>query len=112
AALPSRAAAAARTLVSPPLYSGFGVRTLAEDEGGFSPIAYHNGSVWPHDNSLAAAGLARYGRTREAVQLMAGLFDAVEQFANRRPPELFAGFSRETTPFPVAYPTANPPQAW
>jgi glycogen debranching enzyme len=112
AALPERAAAAARTLLSPELFSGFGLRTLGTQEAGFSPISYHNGSVWPHDTSLAAAGLARYGHHDEARRLTAALLDAVEHYDQRRLPELFAGLARETTPFPVEYPTSNSPQAW
>jgi glycogen debranching enzyme len=112
AALPERADAAARTLLSPELRTGFGVRTLASSEVGFSPISYHNGSVWPHDTALAAAGLARYGKRREAALILSDLFAALGFYDARRLPELFCGFAREDTPFPVDYPTANSPQAW
>jgi glycogen debranching enzyme len=112
AALPERAAAAARTLVSRELFSGFGVRTLGENEAGYSPISYHNGSVWPHDTSIAAAGLARYGHVDEARRITSALLDAVGHYDECRLPELFAGLPRKTTPFPVEYPTSNSPQAW
>src|SRR6185437_892411 len=69
AAAPERAARAAQALVSPELFSGFGLRTMGSAERAYSPIAYHNGSVWPHDTSIAAAGLARYGRRAEAARL-------------------------------------------
>jgi glycogen debranching enzyme len=112
AAPPERAATAARTLLSPELFSGFGVRTLGVKEAGYSPISYHNGSVWPHDTSIAAAGLARYGHADEAGRIIAALLDAVGHYDERRLPELFSGLARETTPFPVEYPTSNSPQAW
>lgn len=107
-----RAARAARTLVSRDLFSGFGLRTLGASEIGYSPISYHNGSVWPHDTSIAAAGLARYGHLEEARLLIGALLDAASFYDQRRLPELFAGFAREDTTFPVEYPTSNSPQAW
>jgi glycogen debranching enzyme len=109
---PERAARAAQVLTSRELFSGFGLRTLGASEGGYSPIAYHNGSVWPHDTSIAAAGLARYGRLDEARLLTGALLDAASFYDQRRLPELFAGLPREDTPFPVEYPTSNSPQAW
>jgi glycogen debranching enzyme len=112
AALPERAARAARTLLAPELFSGFGLRTLGVKETGYSPIAYHNGSVWPHDTSLAIAGLARAGCFDEARALTGALLDAVDHYPEHRLPELFAGLARATTPFPVEYPTSNSPQAW
>jgi glycogen debranching enzyme len=112
ATTPERAARAAQTLVASELFSGFGLRTLGTNEAGYSPISYHNGSVWPHDTSIAAAGLARYGHVDEACLLTSALLDAVEHYEKRRLPELFAGLARESTPFPVEYPTSNSPQAW
>jgi len=112
AAAPERAAAAARVILGPELFSGFGLRTMGTAERAYSPIAYHNGSVWPHDTSLAAAGLARYGLRAEAGQLCGALVAAAAHYDARRLPELFAGFAREGTPFPVEYPTSNSPQAW
>jgi glycogen debranching enzyme len=112
AALPERAARAAAVIASDDLSSGFGLRTMGRREAAFSPISYHDGSIWPHDTSLAAAGLARYGCAEEATRLTAALLDAVERYEPRRLPELFAGFSRAETPYPVEYPTSNAPQAW
>jgi glycogen debranching enzyme len=101
----------ARHLVGPRLFSGWGVRTMAEGDGGYNPIGYHNGTVWPHDNSLIAAGLARYGYRQEAAQVAAAMLEAAEYFEYRLP-EAFAGYSRAKTFFPVEYPTACSPQAW
>lgn len=100
-----------RHLMGPALFSGWGVRTMAEGEGGYNPIEYHNGTVWPHDNSIIAAGLARYGYREEASRIGAALIEAA-QFFRFRLPEVFAGYSRAETAFPVEYPTASSPQAW
>lgn len=110
---PARAAAAiAGAILSPPLYSGFGVRTLAAGEGRYNPISYHNGSVWPHDNALIAEGLLHYGHTTAAMQLLEALIGATALRGDRRLPELFAGFSTQETTEAVAYPSACPVQAW
>jgi hypothetical protein len=93
------------------LFSGWGVRTMAEGDGGYNPIGYHVGTVWPHDNSLVASGLARYGFHTEAAQIAFGMLEAAE-FFDHRLPEAFAGYAREQTLFPVQYPTACWPQAW
>jgi glycogen debranching enzyme len=98
-------------LMGPKLFSGWGVRTMAEGEGGYNPIEYHNGTVWPHDNSIIAAGLWRYGFRKEAGVLVTGLFLA-SRFFHYRLPEVFAGYDRGKTGFPVKYPTASSPQAW
>ncbi len=105
------AAAVARHLVGPDLFCGWGVRTLAGSMGAYNPMSYHNGSVWPHDNALAIAGLMRYGFVDEAHALLRGVLAALESFHGRLP-ELFSGFSREEFSEPVAYPTACAPQAW
>lgn len=105
------AAEVAEHLLSPDMFTGWGVRTLADGMGMFNPISYHNGSVWPHDNALAVAGLARYGHTDAAAAVAAGLIAASAPFAGRLP-ELFCGFSRADLPTPVSYPTACSPQAW
>ncbi|HXH97607.1 MAG TPA: hypothetical protein VNH40_10405, partial [Gaiellaceae bacterium] len=76
-----------------------------------NPLVYHNGTVWPHDNSLIAWGLARAGRRSDAAQILHALVEAAAYF-DYRLPEAFAGFSRHRTPFPVVYPTASSPQAW
>lgn len=99
-------------LLSPGLYSGWGVRMMASTERGYNPISYHNGSVWPHDTSLIVAGLARYGFMDEAARLVDGLLSALGQYADHRLPELFAGFGRQEVPFVVEYPTSSRPQAW
>jgi glycogen debranching enzyme len=98
-------------LLGPHLFSGWGVRTMAANETGYNPIEYHNGTVWPHDNSLIAMGLAKYGFRTEASIISQAIF-AAAIFFNYRLPEVFAGYSREETEFPVEYPTASSPQAW
>jgi glycogen debranching enzyme len=101
----------AHHLVGARVFSGWGVRTMAEGDGGYNPIGYHIGTVWPHDNSLVAAGLTRYGFHTEAAQIAFGMLEAAEFFEHRLP-EAFAGYAREQTLFPVQYPTACWPQAW
>ncbi|MEO3776658.1 glycogen debranching N-terminal domain-containing protein [Micromonospora sp. B11E3] len=108
---PSRAEAVARHLLGPRLFSGWGVRTLAVDEGRYNPIGYHVGTVWPFDNSFIAWGLWRYGFRAEAGRIAAGMIDAAKFFHGRLP-EAFAGYDRELTRYPVEYPTACSPQAW
>jgi glycogen debranching enzyme len=107
----SKAKAVARHLLGPKLYSGWGVRTLAEGEGRYNPIGYHVGTVWPFDTSFIAWGLRRYGFKEEAAQLAAGILDAATVF-NGRLPEAFGGYERGVTKYPVQYPTACSPQAW
>jgi glycogen debranching enzyme len=106
-----RARAVARHLLGPRLFSGWGVRTLAEGEARYNPIGYHVGTVWPFDNSFIAWGLRRYGFRDEAAQLVAGILQAAEVFDGRLP-EAFGGYSRSLTRYPVQYPTACSPQAW
>jgi glycogen debranching enzyme len=93
------------------LWSGWGVRTMSAGDAGYNPLAYHNGTVWPHDNSLIAWGLARYGRWAEAQRIVRRLLNASSYFDHQLP-EVFAGFTRTDTPFPIPYPTAARPQAW
>jgi glycogen debranching enzyme len=100
-----------RHLMSDALFSGWGVRTMAEGEARYNPIGYHVGTVWPHDNSIIALGLRRYGRRAEAAKIAMGILDAANYF-NHRLPEAFAGYLRSRTKFPVEYPTACSPQAW
>jgi glycogen debranching enzyme len=107
----SKAKAVTRHLMSDRLYSGWGVRTLAEGEGRSNPIGYHTGAVWPFDNSFIAWGLRRYGFKAEAARVAAGILDAA-QFFDGRLPEAFGGYEREQTKYPVQYPTACSPQAW
>jgi glycogen debranching enzyme len=98
-------------LMSPQMFTGWGVRTLGSDMGAYNPVSYHNGSVWPHDSALVATGLMRYGFVEEARRVASGLIDAAEHFDGRLP-ELFCGFDRGEFPGPVPYPTACSPQAW
>jgi glycogen debranching enzyme len=100
-----------RHLMSEAMFSGWGVRTMAEGEGGYNPIEYHNGTVWPHDNSLIVMGLARCGYREEAARIAYSLLEASTYFEWRLP-EVFAGYPRALTSFPVEYPTASSPQAW
>jgi glycogen debranching enzyme len=108
---PERVEAVADCLMADALWSGWGVRTMSTRDAGFNPLSYHNGTVWPHDTSLAAWGLARSGRWIEARQIVQTLLGAASWF-DWSLPEVFAGFSRAETPFPIAYPTAARPQAW
>ena len=107
----SKAKAVARHLLGPRLFSGWGVRTLAEGEGRYNPIGYHVGTVWPFDSSFVAWGLRNYGFKEEAAQIAAGILDAAEFFEGRLP-EAFGGYERGVTKYPVQYPTACSPQAW
>ncbi len=106
-----KAAACAKHLVGPRLFSGWGVRTMADDEGSYNPIGYHVGTVWPFDNSFVALGLRKYGFKKEAAQVALANLEAARYFQHRLP-EAFAGYSRTETNFPVEYPTACSPQAW
>jgi glycogen debranching enzyme len=106
-----RAGLIAEQLMAHPLNSGWGVRTMSDADRGFNPIGYHTGTVWPHDNSLVMAGLVRYGYRQYANRIATSMLTAARHF-DYRLPEVFAGYSREMTPFPVAYPTACSPQAW
>jgi glycogen debranching enzyme len=107
----SKAKAIARHLTGPRLFSGWGVRTLAEGEGRYNPVGYHVGTVWPFDNSFIAWGLRRYGFKQEAARIAAGILDAADVFDGRLP-EAFGGYERTQTKYPVQYPTACSPQAW
>lgn len=108
----ARAGAVVRHLMSEDMFTGWGIRTLSKRERRFNPIGYHLGTVWPHDNSIVAAGLRRYGFDREAVRVMEGMVSAAEQFEHYRLREVFAGFSRRQFEIPVHYPVACHPQAW
>jgi glycogen debranching enzyme len=108
---PDRVDAVVDRLMGPDLWSGWGVRTMSAADGGFNPLSYHNGTVWPHDNSLIAWGLARYSRWPEAHRIIRRMLNAAGHF-DYQLPEVFAGLPRAETPFPIAYPTAARPQAW
>ncbi|WP_296747115.1 amylo-alpha-1,6-glucosidase [Mesorhizobium sp.] len=108
---PERAKIVADQLLSASFHSGWGLRTLADDEIFFNPMSYHNGSIWPHDTALCGVGLARYGERESVVRLMSGTFESAVHF-NMRLPELFCGFTRAPGEAPIAYPVACLPQAW
>ena len=93
-------------------FGGWGIRTIASGEARYNPMSYHNGSVWPHDNALIAAGFARYGRREDTARVFESLFSASTYVDLRRLPELFCGFSRQRSRGPTFYPVACSPQAW
>jgi glycogen debranching enzyme len=102
----------AKTLMSEESFNGWGVRTVAATETRFNPMAYHNGSVWPHDNALIAAGMAAYGFKQGALKILGGLFDASLFLGLHRLPELLCGFPRRPGEGPTLYPVACSPQTW
>jgi len=106
-----KAEAVAARLMSHDMFTGWGVRTLAASMGGYNPISYHCGSVWPHDNAIVAAGLMRYGFVKEAQRLILAMIDAGMRQGGRLP-ELFSGLDRLELPMVVSYPTSCSPQAW
>ena len=99
-------------LLATGLFSGYGIRTLSTDEVAFNPLSYHNGSIWPHDNSLIVLGLERYGHSRGVSMIANGLLTASRHFELGRLPELFAGFGDHEMSRPVPYPVSCSPQAW
>jgi len=101
----------AHQLLAPEMFSGWGIRTLADSMTGYNPVSYHNGSIWPHDNAIIAAGLMRYGFVDEAHRVIMAMLDAAEGQGHRLP-ELFGGLSRQEVRFPVSYPSSCSPQAW
>jgi glycogen debranching enzyme len=106
-----RAGEVAAQLMSPSMWSGWGIRTLANTEPGYDPMSYHCGTVWPHDAALCAAGLRRYGFAHEALTVARGLLAASESWQGRLP-ELFCGLDRTDVDIPVPFPTSCAPQAW
>jgi glycogen debranching enzyme len=111
-ARPERAERVMRDLMRPSFFSGWGIRTVAREEKRYNPMSYHNGSVWPHDNSLIAAGFARYGHKNAVDRIFNGLFAAATYMDLRRLPELYCGFQRGRERGPTLYPVACSPQAW
>jgi glycogen debranching enzyme len=109
---PERGRHCGRDLLSDAFFTGWGIRTLAAGEPRFNPMSYHNGSVWPHDNAMAAAGLARYGLRSEALRVLNAFFDVSATVDLHRLPELFCGFRRRSGEGPTRYPVACSPQAW
>ena len=108
---PEKARLVTDALMDEKLFGGWGIRTMAEGEGGYDPDSYHDGSVWPHDNALIVAGLQRYGFREEANRVAAALLDAAPHF-DYRLPEVFAGYPRNEGDGPVEYPLSCSPQAW
>lgn len=104
------AAGVSSQLLSQAFSSGWGIRTLPEGAPRYNPMSYHNGSIWPHDTAICAAGIAKYAGRHQLIKITADLFDAATQFSMRLP-ELYCGFSRDTQA-PVPYPVACLPQAW
>ena len=107
-----KAALVAERLMAPDMFSGWGVRTLATSSRAYNPMSYHNGSVWPHDNAIAAAGLKRYGFHAATARIAGALFEVAAGARDFRLPELFCGFHRDQSRSIVAYPVACIPQAW
>jgi glycogen debranching enzyme len=107
-----RAITVAAGLLRPNFFSGWGIRTVASEEGRYNPMSYHNGSVWPHDNALIALGFARYGMKSAVGRVFKGMFEAAQYMDLRRLPELFCGFQRGRGRGPTLYPVACSPQAW
>ncbi|MGQ0696566.1 MAG: amylo-alpha-1,6-glucosidase [Nitrospiraceae bacterium] len=102
----------ARTLMGEEFFNGWGVRTVAASEVRYNPMAYHNGSVWPHDNAVVAAGMASYGFKQGVLSILGGLFDASLFLDLHRLPELLCGFSRRPGESPTLHPVACSPQTW
>ncbi len=111
-AFPERAEKVVRTLMAQSSFCGWGVRTIAASEARYNPMSYHNGSVWPHDNALIAAGFVRYGYRAEAARIFEALFAASTYIDLRRLPELYCGFVRQRGKGPTFYPVSCIPQAW
>ena len=109
---PEKGALIASELLRPRFFSGWGIRTIANDEARYNPMSYHNGSIWPHDNSLIALGMARYGAHDAVESVFKGLTEAAAYLELRRLPELFCGFQRAKGRGPTLYPVACAPQAW
>jgi glycogen debranching enzyme len=109
---PERARAVRDAVMSPAMFSGWGIRTLAEGERGYNPVGYHLGTVWPHDTAMTAFGLRKYGFDEDFARIFEALLEAAANAHDYRLPELFAGFSRTEFETPVPYPVACQPQAW
>ena len=107
-----KAAQVAARLLAEDMFSGWGIRTLSSRSPAYNPMSYHNGSVWPHDNAIAVAGLRRYGQTGAALRVATALFEVAGAARDHRLPELYCGFDRGERAAPVAYPVACLPQAW
>src|SRR6202040_245734 len=111
-AVTHRACEVVETIMGPKFFSGWGIRTVASTESRYNPLSYHNGSVWPHDNSIVANGMARYASKKMAGQVLLALLDLSSEVELRRLPELFCGLKRRPNEGPTLYPVACSPQAW
>ncbi|HLH64451.1 MAG TPA: amylo-alpha-1,6-glucosidase [Solirubrobacteraceae bacterium] len=109
---PRRADAVAQRLMADDMFSGWGVRTLSTESPAYNPMSYHNGSVWPHDNAIIAAGLKRYGHPEATARIATAMFDIAGRARDFRLAELYCGFDRTGTSEIVGYPVACMPQAW
>ena len=109
---PEHAEDVAARLLKPDMFSGWGIRTMSKSAVSYNPMSYHNGSVWPHDNALIAAGLKRYGYHKQTNRIATAMFETANHSDYMRLPELFCGFTRRTPNRPVSYPVACSPQAW
>ena len=109
---PDHARGIAQALLTDNFFTGWGVRTLASTEIRYNPVSYHNGSVWPHDNSILAAGLARYGFKEQCAKIFAAFLEVSQEVDLHRLPELFCGLERREGESPTLYPVACSPQAW
>ncbi len=98
-------------LVAPDMFGGYGIRTMSTGSTGYNPMSYHDGSVWPHDNSMILIGMSRLGLKEDASVVVSGLLKAAEHFEYTRLPELFCGYD-DSIGYPVSYPVACSPQAW
>jgi glycogen debranching enzyme len=108
----ARAERVAATLMAPESFSSWGIRTVARGQARYNPMSYHNGSIWPHDNGIAAMGLGRYGLREPLLKLLSGMFEAMLFTELKGVPELFCGFRRRKGMGPTSYPIACIPQAW
>jgi glycogen debranching enzyme len=109
---PERARRVGQALLEAGSFSGWGIRTVAEEQARYNPMSYHNGSVWPHDNALIVGGLARYGLKKQVLQILAAFYDASRFVDLHRLPELYCGFARRPAEGPTLYPLACAPQSW
>jgi glycogen debranching enzyme len=109
---PERARRVVETLMNAESFTGWGIRTVASTEARYNPLSYHNGSVWPHDNSIIANGMAKYGAKQLAGKVLLALLDLSSEVELRRLPELFCGLKRRPTEGPTLYPVACSPQSW
>ncbi|EGL83950.1 Amylo-alpha-16-glucosidase [Caldalkalibacillus thermarum TA2.A1] len=107
-----QAAKVVKRLMEPDMFSGYGIRTMSTTSTRYNPMSYHDGSIWPHDNSLIVLGMKQLGYAREAMDVVQALLEAASHFEYHRLPELFCGYAREEEPYPVDYPVACSPQAW